>query len=54
MNYAAGMSHVREWLDRKKLQSCDFKLIGGPGAGFEIGFARASDAAEFQGFSWPK
>jgi hypothetical protein len=53
MTHADGMSHLREWLDRKKLQSSSFKIIGGGEAGFEISFSSEHDAAQFQLFKWP-
>jgi hypothetical protein len=52
MNYADAMTHLRVWLDYRKVQPSGFKITGGGQIGFEISFSNERDAQAFELFDW--
>jgi len=42
------MNEMREWLDREKIRSVDFKPAPKPVVGFEIAFRKAEEAERFR------
>jgi len=52
LTYVEAMNQLRAWLDYKKVQPADFKIITGLKTGFEIGFSSEPDAQMFELFEW--
>ena len=52
MPYAEAMGRLRQWLDRRKLQTNGFKITTDGRIGFEVCFSSEREAMEFQLFSW--
>jgi hypothetical protein len=47
-------SRLRQWLDRRKLQTTGFKITTDGRVGFDVCFSSERDAAEFQLFDWER
>ena len=52
MTYTDAMTHLRAWLDYRKVQPCGFKITAGNQIGFEISFSSERDAQAFELFDW--